>query len=123
MARKRYNPDEINEDLILSTIQHEKPASEKPKEKVKPQPTIKKNKTTKDYEVLFIRQSGSKARLGKHVPIRQEYHEKIQQIVRVICKDEISIFNYIDNVLTQHFEEYHAEIVTRYKENVKDTFI
>jgi hypothetical protein len=123
MARKKYNPDEINEDLIISTIQHEQPASEKPKEQAKPQPTVKKNRTAKDYDSLFIRQSGSKARLGKHVPIRQEYHEKIQQIVRVICKDEISIFNYIDNVLTQHFEEHHADIVKRYKENIKDIFI
>jgi len=123
MARKKYNPDEINEDLIISTIQHEPPASEKPKEKAKPQPTITKNRTAKDYELLFIRQSGSKARLGKHVPIRQEYHEKIQQIVRVICKDEISIFNYIDNIITQHFDEYQSDIVKRYKENIKDTFI
>ncbi len=122
MARKKYNPDEIDEDLIISTIQHENPASEKPKKQAKPQPTITKKRTTKDYDSLFIRQSGSKARLGKHVPIRQEYHEKIQQIVRVICKDEVSIFNYIDNVLTQHFEEFQLDIAKRYKANIKDIF-
>jgi len=123
MARKKYNPDEIDEDIVISTIQNEKPAFEQSKTRPKPQPTKKRSRTTKDYDSLFIWQSGSKARLGKHVPIRQEYHEKIQQIVRVICKDEISIFNYIDNILTQHFEEYHAEIVERYKENIKDIFI
>jgi len=122
MARKKYNPDEIDEEIIISTIQHEKPASEQPKAQAKPQPTPKKSRSTKDYDSLFIWQSGSKARFGKHVPIRQEYHEKIQQIVRVICKDEISIFNYIDNVLTRHFEEFHSDIAKRYKANIKDIF-
>ena len=122
MARKKYNPDEIDEDIVISTIQNEKQVSEQSKTQAMPQPTVKKSRTTKDYDSLFIRQSGSKARLGKHVPIRQEYHEKIQQIVRVICKDEISIYNYIDNILTQHFEEFQSDITKRYKANIKDIF-
>jgi hypothetical protein len=122
MARKKYNPDEIDEDIVISTIQNEKLASEQPKIQAKPQPTTKKSRTTRDFDSLFIWQSGSKARFGKHVPIRQEYHEKIQQIVRVICKDEISIYNYIDNVLTQHFEEFQSDIAKRYKANIKDIF-
>ena len=122
MARKKYNPDEIDEDIVISTIQNEKQVSEQSKTQAMPQPTVKKSRTTKDYDSLFIRQSGSKARLGKHVPIRQEYHEKIQQIVRVICKDEISIYNYIDNILTQHFEEFQSDIAKRYKANIKDIF-
>ena len=53
MARKKYNPDEIDEDLIISTIQHEKQASEQPKTQIKPQPTVKKSRTTKDYDSLL----------------------------------------------------------------------
>jgi len=122
MAKKKYNPDEINEELIISTIQQEKQPRESQKKEPIQHPTTKRKRDVKDYDALFIRQSGSKARLGKHVPIRAEYHEMIQQIVRVIGKDEISIFNYIDNILTQHFDEFHSEISKQYKENSKDYF-
>ncbi|MCG6191369.1 DUF3408 domain-containing protein, partial [Maribellus maritimus] len=61
-------------------------------------------------------------RFGKHVPIRQEYHERIQKIVRIIGNDEISIFNYIDNVLSQHFEDFQEDIVKLYNEKNTDIF-
>ncbi|MCG6191344.1 DUF3408 domain-containing protein, partial [Maribellus maritimus] len=61
-------------------------------------------------------------RFGKHVPIRQEYHERIQKIVRIIGNDEISIFNYIDNVLNQHFEDFQEDIVKLYNEKNTDIF-
>ena len=122
MARKKFNPDEIDEDFLISTIQNEKQASEPKNEKTDRMPKVKKNKSASDYLALFIRQSDGKARLGKHVPIRQEYHERIQKIVRVIGNDEVSIFNYIDNVLSRHFEDFQEEIVRLYNEKNKDIF-
>tara|TARA_R110002050_G_scaffold244823_1_gene382413 strand:- start:5657 stop:6022 length:366 start_codon:yes stop_codon:yes gene_type:complete len=121
MARKQYNPEEIDEDYLISTIQNEKQVSGQRDEKTV-KPKEKKKETASDYLSLFIRQSDGKARFGKHVPIRQEYHERIQKIVRVIGSDEISIFNYIDNVLSQHFEDFQEEIVKLYNEKNKDIF-
>lgn len=122
MVRKKFNPEEIDEDFLISTIQNGKQASEhKNEEVVKMKPTEKKE-TSSEYLSLFVRQSDNKARFGKHVPIRQEYHERIQKIVRVIGNDEVSIFNYIDNVLSQHFEEFQADIVKLYHEKNKDIF-
>lgn len=122
MARKKFNPEEIDEDFLISTIQNEKQASEPKNEKTVRMPKVKKNETASDYLALFIRQSDGKARFGKHVPIRQEYHERIQKIVRVIGNDEVSIFNYIDNVLTRHFEDFQEDIVKLYNEKNKDIF-
>ena len=122
MARKKFNPEEINEDFLISTIQNEKQASESKNEKTERMPKVKKNETASDYLSLFIRQSDGKARFGKHVPIRQEYHERILKIVRVIGNDEVSIFNYIDNVLSQHFEDFQEEIVKQYNKRNKDIF-
>ena len=84
MARKKFNPEEIDDDFLISTIQNEKQVTEKKEEKTVRMPKVKKNETASDYLPLFIRQSDGKARFGKHVPIRQEYHERIQKIVRVI---------------------------------------
>ena len=122
MVRKKFNPEEIDEDFLISTIQNEKQVSVQRDEKTVKKPKVKKNETASDYLALFIRQSDGKARFGKHVPIRQEYHERIQKIVRVIGNDEVSIFNYIDNVLGRHFEDFQEDIVKLYNEKNKDIF-
>lgn len=122
MTRKKFNPEEIDEDFLISTIQNEKQGTEKKEEKTDRMPKFKKNETASDYLSLFIRQSDGKARFGKHVPIRQEYHERIQKIVRVIGNNEVSIFNYIDNLLSRHFEDFQEDIVKLYNEKNKDIF-
>lgn len=122
MARKQYNPEEIDEDFLISTIQNEKRVSGQKDEKTVKKQKVKRNEATSDYLSLFIAQSNGKARFGKHVPIRQEYHERIQKIVRIIGNDEISIFNYIDNVLSQHFEDFQQDIVKLYNEKNTDIF-
>ncbi|WP_346859616.1 DUF3408 domain-containing protein [uncultured Draconibacterium sp.] len=121
MARKKYNPDEIDEEFIISTIQNDKPEAGKTKEK-RPTTVVKRKPINQAYDELFLSDSKTKARFGKNVPIRQEYHKRIQQIIRVIGKDEISIYNYIDNVLTHHFDEFQEEIVKRYNENNEGIF-
>ncbi|HKI90517.1 MAG TPA: DUF3408 domain-containing protein [Draconibacterium sp.] len=117
MVRKKFNPEEIDEDFLISTIQNEKQVAEHNERKA-----VKKNETASGYISLFIRQSNNKSRFGKQVPIRQEYHERIQKIVRVIANDEISILNYIDNVLSQHFEDFQDDIIKLYHEKNKDIF-
>lgn len=122
MARKQYNPEEIDEDYLISTIQNGQQTTEQKTGKATSKPKVKKTEVSSGYLSLFIRQTDGKARFGKHVPIRQEYHERIQKIVRVIGNDEISIFNYIDNVLNQHFEDFQEDIVKLYNEKNKDLF-
>jgi|JFJP01.1.fsa_nt_gi hypothetical protein len=124
MVRKKLNTDEIDEEFLLSTINNDKPASEQNKEAAIPEKTMQRKRLQKDegYTSMFIQQSDSKARSGKLVPIRPEYHERILKIVRVIGNDEITIFNYIDNVLSHHFAEFQEEITLNYHEKNKDIF-
>lgn len=122
MARKQYNPEEIDEAYLISTIQNGQQSTEQKTEKATIKPRVRKTEVSSDYLSHFIRQTNSKARFGKHVPIRQEYHERIQKIVRVIGNDDITIFDYIDNVLSQHFEDFQEDIVKLYNEKNKDIF-
>ncbi len=124
MVRKKFNADEIDEEFLISTISNDKPASGHKKEAAKPQKQTQKKRQQKEteYTALFIRHSDSKARSGKLVPIRPEYHERISKIVQVIGCGELSIFSFIDNVLTHHFEEFQEEIIKNYKEKNKDIF-
>lgn len=122
MAQKKFNPEDIDEDFLISTIQNDKPVIAQKTEKTTTKPKVKKNIITNDYESNFLRQAEGKARFGKNVPIRQEHHEKILKIVRIIGNDELSIFNYIDNVLSRHFDEYREEITKLYNEKNEDIF-
>lgn len=77
-----------------------------------------------DYENIFIRnvQSNSKTRNSKTVYIRKEYHDRIMKIVQVIGSNEITLFNYIDNVLEHHFNTYQEDISELYKKRNTDIF-
>jgi hypothetical protein len=103
----------------IASIKTEKPSepseiSEKPKEEKQT-----KRAGQQEYESLFIRESDlPPARFGKSVYIRKEYHDRISQITSVIGSNEVSLFGYIDNVLTHHFESFGDDIIRSFKKNV-----
>lgn len=74
------------------------------------------------YRSLFLKEASIPARIGKTVYIRKEYHERIQLILRVIGKDEVSLFSYIDNVLAHHFSSFQSEITELYNEHNQSIF-
>lgn len=67
------------------------------------------------YRSLFLKEVAIPARIGKTVYVRKEYHERIQLILRVIGKDEVSLFSYIDNVLAHHFDMFQEDIKKLYE--------
>lgn len=69
------------------------------------------------YRSLFLKEAAIPARIGKTVYVRKEYHERIQLILRVIGKDEVSLFSYIDNVLAHHFDMFQEDIKRLYEQN------
>lgn len=71
----------------------------------------------KNYRRRFLKESGIAARTGKTVYVRKEHHERIQLILRIIGKDEVSLFSYIDNVLAHHLDMFGEEIKELYNMN------
>ena len=62
------------------------------------------------------------ARRGKLVYVRQEYHERIRRIARVIGGDDVTLFSYIDNVLAEHFAANKEVISALYDEHNRPIF-
>ena len=124
---KKINLDEIDESLIIAAVKKDKSSiPEKPERLLTPstaeQPK-EENRTKRakqqEYETLFIRGSDlPPARFGKSVYIRKEYHDRISQIISVIGANEVSLFGYIDNVLTHHFENFGDDIIQSFKKNI-----
>ncbi|WP_371536922.1 DUF3408 domain-containing protein [Flavobacterium sp. Arc3] len=59
------------------------------------------------------------AREGKSVYIIPEFHERLQRIVHVIGGNKLTIFNYLHNILEQHFNEYGEDIKAIFNEKQK----
>ena len=135
---KKPNIEEIDENFIINsfrqddlTIPPSARATELPSGNDEPEPEpIQREESRRrkpksretDYRSLFLKEAAIPARIGKTVYIRKEYHERIQLILRVIGKDEVSLFSYIDNVLAHHFETYQAEITELYNEHNRSMF-
>lgn len=111
---KKQEQETESEETVqpIATVQEETPREE----------TKRKRGKSPDYESLFIQEVGITARTGKSVYIRKEHHEKITKIVQVIGKNQVSLFSYIDNVLTQHFAAYQDEITELYNKNNESIF-
>lgn len=135
---KKTNIEGIDENFIINsfrqddlTIPPSARATELPSGNDEPEPEpIQREESRRrkpksretDYRSLFLKEAAIPARIGKTVYIRKEYHERIQLILRVIGKDEVSLFSYIDNVLAHHFETYQAEITELYNEHNRSIF-
>lgn len=85
--------------------------------------TEKSTTGTENYKDLYLKRTNLRARCGKSVNIRKEYHRIIQKISQVISGNSISISEYLDNILRQHFDENKEVIRKLYDESCpKDLF-
>lgn len=76
----------------------------------------------KDYKSLFIHETALTARSGKTAYISKEHHERITKMLHVIGKNEVSLFDFLHNVLEEHFATYKGEITDLYDKNFEQIF-
>ena len=140
---KKLKIDTIDENFIINSFRQDEPApqtaekptevreAEKPEEEETPLPQkqpVEESRRRKqkakdgDYQELFLKEAEISARFGKTVYVRKVYHERIQRIVRIIAKDEVSLFSYIDNVLAHHFATFQDDITALYNERNDSIF-
>lgn len=83
---------------------------------------VQVTKSKDNYIETFLKETTTRARDGKTVYIRPEFHEKLTRIIQVIGEDKISIYGYLDNLLDHHFEEFTQTIVEKFNEKYKPIF-
>lgn len=78
---------------------------------------------TEGYKKLYLKETNLIARNGKSVNIRKEHHRIIQKLTQVVGGNTISISEYLDNILRNHFNEHKEVIQKLYEESCpKDIF-
>ncbi|WP_407498472.1 DUF3408 domain-containing protein [Elizabethkingia anophelis] len=128
--KKKASP-QIDEDLMMSlmvdgvqkdglrtvTAKPEAPAVQQvsvTKERNKPKRT-----NEQEYENIFLKPVASNARNGKSVYIRPDFHERLTRIVQVIGEDKLTIYAYLDNLLSYHFQEFGDQITKSFNYKYK----
>ncbi|RQO38372.1 hypothetical protein DBR39_12390 [Chryseobacterium sp. KBW03] len=80
---------------------------------------LKKTLHIDEYECAFLKPTSTVARCGKSVYICSDFHKKLTRIVYILGDGEITLTDYIHNVLKQHFENFADEINTIHALNQK----
>jgi len=83
---------------------------------------VQVTKSKENYVEIFLKETTTRARDGKTVYIRPEFHEKLTRIIQVIGEDKVSIYAYLDNLLDNHFEEFSQTIVEEFNQKYKPIF-
>ena len=137
MTKKKIESETIDEKFILDSIVKDrkekaeasfgkdntiKNEPQRQEEKPPKEEKRKRRSNHQNYEELFIREAESNTSKGKHVYIRNEFHNKISRIIHVIANNEMSIYSYIDNVLAHHFETFQDEITDSYNQKHSNLF-
>lgn len=76
----------------------------------------------KDYKSMFMHKTSLTARSGKTAYISKEHHERITKMLHVIGKNEMSLFDFLHNVLENHFDTYKGDITDLYVKNIEQVF-
>lgn len=82
-------------------------------EKEPPQAKSKRRREPKDYHSLFLKKNGGTKR---QTYVSADLYDKIAKLLSIVAKD-ISVPNFIDNVLENHLKEYKDEINDMYRNN------
>jgi len=127
MVTNRNKAECIDESLLLSSIKEkvvgpvqpmEQPIQENEPVKAREQKDSKRKRNPVGYSATFLQKNEIKTR--QCVYISQRIHATISEIVRVIADKEVSVGDYIDNVLLQHLENHKEEINELYKKDRRD---
>ncbi|MCD7900230.1 MAG: DUF3408 domain-containing protein [Bacteroides sp.] len=114
----RLNKEPVEEKSIPDEeIKIENPSkdevSEDKTEKENVQSRSKRRREPKDYKSLFLKKESSTKR---QTYVSAEMYDKLSKILSIVAKD-ISVPNFIDNVLENHLKEYKDDINDLYKSN------
>ncbi|MFR3216424.1 MAG: DUF3408 domain-containing protein [Dysgonomonas mossii] len=114
----RLNKEPVEEEkLPEKNTETEMPVIDAPIEEIRDKEPIqsksKRRKEPRDYHSLFLKKGGS---IKRQTYVSNEIYGKISQILSIIAKD-ISVPNFIDNVLENHLKEYKDEINDIYRNN------
>lgn len=132
MAKENKKEDmQINEEDMMNLMVDgvkkqgfhfvDEPSQKKEIKRTSEKPRLQK-KEIDNYGNRFLTTHSMNKRGDKSIYIRQEYHERLSRIVRVIGEDKIPLYAYLDNILKHHFELFEKTITEDFNKKFKPIF-
>lgn len=113
VREETYVKKEAPADKSIIEVPVNREEEEAVQEKETVQSKSRRKREPKDYYSVFLKKdSGTK----KQTYISATLYDKVSKILSIIAKD-ISVPNFIDNVLENHLKEYKEEINEIYRNN------
>lgn len=97
----------------------EQPSAPRPQDEVPQAPRLRKRKDQRDYGEMFLERLAPMPR--KHTYISVEMYEKLSELLPVIARG-LSIPNFLENLLSHHFETFRDEINELYSGKTQKRF-
>lgn len=83
--------------------------------------TNKKNqKQAGSYKAEILKKSSIVTNPNMRAYVRSEYHRRMEEIIGLFAEKGMTVEDYLDNVLTEHFAQLHNETEASLKQNAAD---
>lgn len=84
----------------------------------------KSNRTlrTAQYKSTFLNPTEFVARSGKTVYISKDFHKRLSLLVFMLGGGELTLSDYLQNLIQNHFDDYREEIKEIYRTTEKPIF-
>ena len=83
--------------------------------------TNKKNqKQAGNYKAEILKKSSIVTNPNMRAYVRPEYHRRMEEIIGLFAEKGMTVEDYLDNVLTGHFAQFHNETEASLKQNAAD---
>lgn len=70
----------------------------------------KNQKPTDSYKAEILKKSGIVTNQGGQAYVRPEFHRRMEEIISLFAEKDMTVEDYLDNVLTEHFAQFQNEI-------------
>lgn len=80
----------------------------------------KSRKQAGSYKAEILKKSGIVTNPNMQACVRPEYHRRMEEIIGLFAEKGMTVEDYLDNVLTEHFAQFHNEIEASLKQNAAD---
>ena len=74
---------------------------------------------SEDYKAEILKKSGIVTNKGGKAYVRPEFHQRMEELVSLLAEEGMTVEDYLDNVLAQHFAQFGDAIDASFEQHAR----
>ncbi len=74
---------------------------------------------SEDYKAEILKRTGIVTNKGGKAYVRQEFHQRMEELVSLFAEEGMTVEDYLDNVLAQHFAQFGDAIDASFEQQTR----